>query len=375
MIEVDRVTRTFTDLVKIKSESFKEKELAKYIINRLASKGVNVRTDFVQEKVGSDTGNVVFRVFGKKELPNILIMAHMDTVSYKGNVSPVISAGGTITSGGETILGADNKAGVAAIIEMVEAIHFKDFDHGDIVGIFTVAEEKGSLGAKALDFANLNVDYAYVLDGEGPVGSIITKSPTQKMVKARFIGKSAHSGINPDEGIDAIRAAARAISFMKLGRVDEETTSNIGVIKGGTAFNVVADEVILEGEIRGFSEEKINMQIKDMTVICNDWAGRIGADVDLNITTGFQGYSLSDGEPIVRMAIDSMRAIGLNPTLISSGGGSDANILSEKGIKAINLATGMKYPHSVDESIEVEDLANLSRAILEIVKRSSQIGI
>lgn len=374
MIEVDRVTRTFTDLVKIKSESLKEKEVAKYIINRLASKGVNVRTDFVQEKVGSDTGNVVFRVFGKKELPNILLMAHMDTVTHKGNISPVISAGGIITSGGETILGADNKAGVAAIIEMVEAIHFKDFEHGDIVGIFTVAEEKGSLGAKALDFANLNVDYAYVLDGEGPVGSIIIKSPTQKMVKAKFLGKSAHSGINPDEGIDAIRAAARAISFMKLGRVDDETTSNIGLIRGGTAYNVVADEVIMEGEIRGFSEEKINMQIKDMTAICNDWAGRVGADVNLSISTGFKGYSLGEDEPIVQMAAESIRAIGIEPKFISSGGGSDANILSEKGIKAINLATGMRNPHSVDERIEVEDLANLSRVILEILKRSPQIG-
>ncbi|MDI6799109.1 MAG: M20/M25/M40 family metallo-hydrolase [Actinomycetota bacterium] len=375
MIEADRVTRTFTDLVKIKSESFKEKEVAKYIINKLAAKGVNVRTDAIQDKVGSDTGNVVFRVFGKKELPNILLMAHMDTISHKGNVTPVISAGGIITSGGETILGADNKAGIAAIIEMVEAIHFKDFEHGDIVGIFTVAEEVGSIGTKSLDFASLNVDYAFVLDGEGEVGSIITKSPTQKMVKAKFLGKSAHSGINPEDGIDAIRAAARAISFMKLGRVDEETTANIGVIRGGSSFNVIADEVILEGEIRGFSEGRIAMQIKDMTAICNDWADRVGADVELDIKTGFQGYDLSDDEPIVRMAMESIRSIGLEPRLVSSGGGSDANILSEKGIKTINLATGMKSPHSVDESIEIDDLANLSRVILEIVKRSSQIGV
>ncbi|WP_308752926.1 M20/M25/M40 family metallo-hydrolase [Candidatus Oleimmundimicrobium sp.] len=371
MIDPIRLVKTFVELAQINSESFKEGKLATFIVNKMASMGIDVRVDISLEQIKSDTGNLIIRFPGNKSVPRILFMAHMDTVS-PGKGIQVMVENDVIQSVGDTILGADDKAGIAAIIELVEVLNYERIEHGDIMAILTVAEEKGSIGAKNIDYKNLKTDYAFVLDGEGPVGGIITQTPTQNIIKAKFIGKSAHSGISPEIGINAIQAASNAISRMKLGRLDEETTANIGVIRGGTSFNVVASETYVEGEVRSFSMEKLKTQTEHIMDCLTESAKDIGAEVKINTVRGFTGYNLKPDNKAIAIASEAIKKAGLTPKLVTTGGGSDANVLNEKGIDAVNLATGMVNPHSKDESITVKELESLTKVLLEIVKIALQ---
>ncbi len=371
MINPIRLVKTFTELARIDSESFKEKELANFIINKMASIGVDVRVDISEEQVRGDTGNLIIRLPGKKSAPGLLFMAHMDTISPGRGIQPIVDDD-VIKSSGDTILGADDKAGIAAIIELIEVLKCEHIEHGDIMVILTVAEEKGSIGAKNLDYKTLKTDYAFVLDGEGPVGGIIIKTPSQNIIKAKIIGKSSHSGISPEKGISAIQVASNAFSKMKLGRVDDETTSNIGVIRGGTAFNVVAAETYTEGETRSFSIEKLQAQTSHMRECLTESAKDFGAKVNIEVTRGFTGYNLKPDDKVVSIASEAIKKVGLNPKLVTSGGGSDANILKEKGVNVTNLAIGMVNPHSKDEAIAVKELEVLTKVLLEITKIVSQ---
>lgn len=370
MINSVRLVKNFVEMAQTESESFKEKKLAQLIINKLARMGVDVRVDFSQEQVGSNTGNVVVRLPGKKSAPALLFLAHMDTVSPGVGVQPVID-NGVIRSGGDTILGADDKAGIAAIIEAIQILKDERIGHGNIVIIFTVAEEKGSLGAKNLDYDALKVDYGFVLDGDGPVGNIITKTSSQSIIKAKFVGKAAHAGISPELGVDTIQAAAKAISKMKLGRLNEETTANIGVVKGGTSFNVVPAATYIEGEARSFSVDKLKAQIGHMENCFIEGAKEFNVKVEVKAKSGFTAYELKPSDKVVNIASSAIKNIGLKPELVASRGGSDANVLNEKGISAVNLGIGMKNPHSRDESIAVEQLELLTKVLLEIIKIES----
>jgi len=370
MINSVRLVKNFVEMAQTESESFKEKKLAQLIINKLALMGVDVRVDFSQEQVGSNTGNVVVRLPGKKSVPTLLFLAHMDTVSPGVGVQPVID-NGVIRSDGDTILGADDKAGIAAILEAIQILRDERIGHGNIVIIFTVAEEKGSLGAKNLDYDALKVDYGFVLDGDGPVGNIITKTSSQSIIKAKFVGKAAHAGISPELGVDTIQAAAKAISKMKLGKVDEETTANIGVIKGGTSFNVVPAVTYIEGEARSFSVDKLKAQIGHMENCFIEGAKEFNVKVEVKAKSGFTAYELKPSDKVVNIASSAIKNIGLKPELVASRGGSDANVLNEKGISAVNLGIGMKNPHSRDESIAVEQLELLTKVLLEIIKIES----
>ncbi|HDP69831.1 MAG TPA: M20/M25/M40 family metallo-hydrolase [Actinobacteria bacterium] len=370
MIDSIRLVNSFIGLTQIDSESFKEGELARAIINKLAVMGVDVRADFAGEEIGGDTGNLILRLPGKKDAPSLLFLAHMDTVSARGKIHPVVEKG-IIESGGDTILGADDKVGIAAIIELIEILKSERIKHGDITAIFTVAEEKGSLGAKHIDFRMVKADHAFILDGEGSVGRIIINTPSQNIIKAKFIGKSAHAGIEPEAGVSSIQAASDAISNMKLGRIDDETMANIGVVKGGTAFNVVAAKTYVEGETRSFSLERLESQTDHMKQCFIEGAKKFGAKVDIKVSRGFTGFHLSPNDKIVKIVIDAIKGVGLEPELVMSGGGSDANVLNEKGISAINLAIGMKNPHSEREQIAISELETLVKVLLEIVKSVS----
>jgi len=367
VLDSERLVKTFVELVKIDSVTFDEKKVADYLIDKLKKLGADVRVDSAGEKVGSNTGNVIACLPGDTSAPAILFDSHIDTVEPGVGIKPKVE-GGIIRSGGKTILGADDKAGVAAILELLRSLSEQAFPRGDVEVVFTIAEEKGLLGSKNLDLAQFKAGLAYVLDGEGPVGRITLKAPSQDSIKALFKGKAAHAGVCPERGVNAIQAAARAISEMKLGRIDEETTANIGIIRGGLAPNIVPEESFIEGEARSHSPKKLRVQTEHMCQCLSRAGESTGARVDIEVERSFDGFSLDEGAEIVEFATTAMRKVGLRPKFVVSGGGSEANIFNKGGIPAVNLSVGARDVHSTREWITVADLEALVKVLIEMVR-------
>lgn len=369
MIDTSRLIQTFLDLVQIDSLTFNEGGVAEYVAERLKNLGIEVEIDSAGQKVGSNTGNVIAFLPGSNA-PTILFIAHMDTVSPGENIKPRIE-NNLIKSNGQTILGADDKAGIAIILELFQTVLENNLSHGGIEAVFTIAEEKGLLGSKNLELSRLRGRYAYVLDGDGPVGGIVIKAPSQNSIKAIFYGKAAHAGLEPEKGINAIQAVSLAISRMKLGRIDGETTSNIGVIKGGLASNIVPAEAEIEGEARSHSEQKLNSQTKLMCDCIKEASKTVGTRVEIDLSRAYDAFTLSEQDEVVKLAVEAARKIGMAPKLIASGGGSDTNIFNKAGIPAVNLSVGYTNVHSTNEQIAVKDLELAARLAVEIVKASA----
>jgi tripeptide aminopeptidase len=256
-----KVVETFLELIEIDSLSKNEKKMAEKIIEKLETIGVKAYIDDAGPKTGGNCGNVIARIPGTAQKPSLLFMAHMDTVT-PGIGKKGIIKDGYIESAGDTILGADDIAGVAIILTAVENAIKENIDRGDINIAFTVGEELRLLGARYLEMDAIKSDYGFILDSDGDVGTIVLKAPSHECFEITLKGKAAHAGIEPEKGISAIKVAADAISKINFGRVDEETTSNIGVIEGGKATNIVCDEVFIKGEVRSHSPEKLNEQIE-----------------------------------------------------------------------------------------------------------------
>jgi tripeptide aminopeptidase len=368
MVNIDRIQKTFFDLVQIESPSFREKKIVSYLKGYLEELNLEVLIDSTGKKIGGNTGNLIGFLNGKnKEAPTLLFAAHMDTVVPCSSVKPSIEDG-IIKSDGSTILGADDKSGITAILEMLEIISENNIFCGDIEIVFTVAEEKGLLGAKNLDLSKLKAKYAYVVDCEGPIGKVANKAPSQDWIRACFKGKSVHAGLYPERGINAIVAASKAISKMRLGRIDEETTANIGVIEGGTATNIVPDLVKVEGEARSLSEEKLKNQVNHMTQELKFAAESIGAGVDIEVIRAYDSFSLDINDEVVKIALQAGKKAGLDLKFESTGGGSDTNVFNKKGICAVNLSAGMANVHSNEEYIKLNDIKKTAEFLVEIVK-------
>ncbi|MCK4240658.1 MAG: M20/M25/M40 family metallo-hydrolase, partial [Candidatus Atribacteria bacterium] len=293
MVNEKRLIESFMELVKIDSISREEKVVADFLVKKLKDLGLEVKVDQAGEKVKSNSGNIIARLKGsvKKATP-IMFSAHMDTVVPGKNINPLCD-GEKIVSDGKTILGADDKAAIAALLEALHIIKEKNISHGDIEIVFSICEEIGLKGAKNLDISSLNARIAFVLDAGGQVGKIITTAPSQNSLKIIIYGKSAHAGSNPEEGINAIQVAGFALSRMKLGRIDEETTTNIGIISGGKATNIVPDEVTLEGEVRSRKEEKLDKYTEQLKKIAEDTAQEFKAKAEVKINREYSCYNLS----------------------------------------------------------------------------------
>jgi tripeptide aminopeptidase len=291
----------------------------------------------------------------------------MDTVSPGKGIKPVIKDG-VIYSDGTTVLGGDDKAGIAAILEAIETVIEKGIPHGDIEVVFSIYEEGGLYGAKNLDYTKLKAKKGFVLDSGGNPGEIIIQGPAQNKIYAKFIGKEAHAGVAPENGISAIQMAAEAISNMKLLRIDEETTANIGVISGGEATNIVTKEVKIQGEARSLSDEKLQKQTEHMVKCCEEAAQKFGGRVEVEVDHSYGAFKVEEDAEIVQKVKEACRNIGLEPYTTSSGGGSDTNILNANGIVAVNLGIGERKPHTVEEHIHIKDLENAARLVLEIIK-------
>jgi tripeptide aminopeptidase len=296
----------------------------------------------------------------------------MDTVMPTEGLQPRIEDG-TIYSSGNTILGADDKAGIASVLEAMRSITEHGIDHGDIQIIFSISEEAGLDGSKNFDLSMLKASCIYVYDMGRPVGSVTVAAPSHDNIIAKFHGKAAHAGSNPEDGVNAIVAAGKAIDRMKIGRIDFETTANIGVISGGVARNIVPEYCEVKGEARSRNDEKLDEQVEGMLEAFRTAAAEVGADVDITVWRSYKCFRLSEEDQVVKIALQAARKVGLPGELHETGGGSDANIFNEKGIPAVGIGVGYGKPHSVEEFMPIADLIKSSEMAVEIVRTAAGI--
>ncbi len=368
MIDKKRLEQFFVEMVKIYSPSGGERKLADYVKNHLQKLGLEVKEDNTGEKTGGNAGNIIAYLPGKnKDGPTILFTAHLDRVEPGENIEPV-QEDGIFRSKGETILAADDISGIAPIFEALYTIKDQGLDHYPVQLVFTVSEEVGLLGAKNLEEGTLKADFGYAFDSNGPVGNIIIKGPTHNSIKVKIKGKASHAGVSPEEGINAIKVASVALAEIEQGRIDSETTSNIGTIKGGKARNVVPDEVEMAGEVRSHDPEKLSGETEKMENIFRKAAEKYGAKLEFEAENLYPSFEFSAEEEVVKRCKKALEKLGKEANLLASGGGSDANIFNGKGVPTLNLATGMEKAHSTDEYIPFSDLVDLSKLIVNILR-------
>jgi tripeptide aminopeptidase len=357
---MDRVVETFISLVKIDSPSRHEDEIRRQLIVALRKRGGKVRIDKKGNIHGVFTGLLA-------NGPILLFNAHMDTVVPGNGVKPIILKD-RITSDGTTVLGADDKAGLAGLLEMLTLLHEKKVLYKQIKVIITVEEEIGLQGAKALKFDDVKADYCFVLDSDGDVGSIVVKAPAQEIITATITGRAAHAGLNPEAGISAIKIAAEAITKMKVGRIDAETTANVGVIKGGVATNIIPEDVQIKAEARSHSETKLQKQLRDMKTALRMAAEKNGGNVDIEVRRSYNSVNVSKTAKIVEITTQASKKLKLNHQIFSSGGGSDASIIFGYGIPTVGLCIGMAEVHSKKEYITLKNLTTLPKYLVSIVE-------
>ncbi|MDB5084500.1 MAG: peptidase [Bacilli bacterium] len=360
MIEVNRqrLIQEFMELVQIDSESKQERSMADRIRQTLEPLGVVFEEDDAGTKLGGSTGNLIGRLPGTIDKPAILFTCHMDTVAPGKGVKP-IRLEDRITSDGTTVLGSDDKAGVTALIEMVRVIKEQQLDHGPLVLLFTICEEIGLMGSRSLDPSVVEgIAYGFAFDSNGPIGDIVTQAPAQNRIEVVVHGKKAHAGVNPEAGISAIQVAAHAISKMKLGRVDNETTANIGIIGGGVppATNIVIDRVEVVAEARSSNLNKLEEQTVHMRECFEQTAADFHTKADIQVFQMYSSISFPDDAEIVSIAKRAVTTIGRTPRTFRTGGGSDANVLNGLGLPTLNLAVGYENIHTVEEFIRLDDL-------------------
>ncbi len=367
MINKGRILETFLTLVTTDSQTKQEGRIADALQQRLEAMGFSVQRDRAGDAIGGQTGNLIAKLPGNCPGKPLLLCAHMDRVSPGLGIKPQIKDG-VITSDGTTILAADDVSGLASILEAVESALEQGIERPDLEVVFTIAEEGGLNGAKNLDFSLLSATEAYIVDSGTPVGSIINQAPAQTKVTYRVIGKAAHGGVEPEKGINALQVAAAAISRMRLGRIDSETTANLGLAKGGTATNIVMEVFEVKGDARSLVTEKMEAQVRHMTETFEATVNEFGARLEAEIDFSYGPVNLKPGDEPLERAAAAIRRVGLEPALAATGGGSDANVFNTKGIMATNLGCGYKGAHALTESQPVASLEKLGEVIFALIQ-------
>lgn len=366
MTERTRLLDTFLTLVTTDTQTKREGRMADLLEARLRAMGFSVQRDEAGERIGGETGNLIAKRKGNRGSAPLLLCAHMDRVSPGTGIKPQIKDG-VITSDGTTILGADDAAGLAAILEGVQRAIEQGMDMPDLEVVFTIAEEGGLNGSKNLDFSLLSAREAYIIDSSTPVGSIVNQAPAQTKVTYRVIGKAAHGGVEPEKGINALVVAAHALTRMKLGRIDAETTANLGIARGGAATNIVMDTFEMQGDVRSLVTEKMEAQVRHMTEIFERTAAEFGARVEADVQFAYGPVNLRPDDRVIQRASAAIRRAGLTPVLKATGGGSDANVFNTRGIPACNLGTGYRGAHSLQESLEVAELERIADVVFALI--------
>lgn len=375
-VNVARLREEFLDLVQIGSVSRREGRVAKRLAAILESMGATVEVDDAGPRVGSDTGNLIARFPGTvPDAAPFLLCAHMDTVVPGDNIRPVVD-GDIIRSDGTTILGGDDKSGIVAILEAVRLLRERRVPHGPIEVLLTVCEELGLVGAKHFDVGRLRARTGLVLDCDG-LHELITRAAGANRLHFTVHGLEAHAGIAPEQGISAITVAAEALAAMRLGRVDAETTANIGRIEGGGETNIVANRVTVRAETRSLSTRGLEAQTRHMQDCFALAAARHTvtvagvtrtARVDATVEHDYDRLAVGDDRPIVTLVRRAAQAIGAPFKTRASGGGSDANVFAGRGVEVANLACGMRQIHTVNEWVDVNDMVATTALLVETVR-------
>jgi tripeptide aminopeptidase len=383
MINQERIKNLLLELVQIDSVSREERDVAERIKRLCEEMGAEVFIDDAGSKVGGNTGNVIARFPGTlTSAEPIMMSAHMDTVVPGRGVKPVVE-GDIIRTDGSTVLGGDDKSGCAVILETIRCLHEQNVPHAPIDAVFSICEEVGLLGAKHLDMSKVRAKYGIVFDSDDP-GFLFTKGPSANHFEFKIHGLESHAGVAPEQGISAIRIAAEAITAMKLGRIDEETTANIGVIQGGEATNIITNLVTLRGEARSLDDAKLEAQTAHMVKCLEDAAAKYEvtvdgattkASVDSHVTREYYAMDVSDDSRVVRLVIEAASRMGLDVKTLASGGGCDANIFNKRGIECANLGTGMRAIHTVKEWLDVKDMYASAEMTLEIMRLNGETAL
>jgi len=368
MINKERILAEFFELVKIKCSTRDERQVADLLKARLTDLGMKVTEDNAGEKIGGNCGNVIAYSAGTMQgTPTIMLSAHMDCVEPCGGIEPQLKEG-IITSVGDTILGGDDKAGIVAILEALRIIGENKIQHGPIQVLFTVAEEGGLNGAKIMDPSLLKADFGYALDSSGAPGEIITMAPGQNSITTVIHGKKAHAGIAPEDGINSIVVAGKCLAEMNYGRIDSETTANIGIISGGVATNIVPDKVEVRCEARSRNMGKLEAQTNHMKETFEGVARKNGARAEVIVQESYGPYVLTEDAPVVALAVAATQSIDLIPEIRATGGGSDANFFNNYGVPTAVLGVGMNKVHTADEYIKEVDLYNSAELVVALIK-------
>jgi len=376
MVNRDRMLEEFLSLIRIDSESKSEGKISEYLIEKLKTLGLKIKTDEAHEKTGGETGNIIGYLEGKDpSRPTIILNSHMDTVTPGKNIRYTIE-GDIIKSTGDTILGGDDKSGITAILEVLQCLKDSTLISGNIEVIFTVCEEIGLLGAKNLDTDLVKGKFGFALDATSP-DQIVIQAPAANTITFKVHGLAAHAGMAPEQGINAIAVASQAISKMKLGRIDEETTANLGIIQGGIARNIVPNLVTINGEARSHDIDKLEAQINHMKEcfesVVNEFAINLDgkqhrASYEADILREYNPINLNPASMPVRLALAAGKALGRKIETVAAGGGSDANIFGEKGIQMAVIGTGMNKVHTKDEYLVISDMVKAAELLLKIIE-------
>ncbi|MGH7860057.1 MAG: M20/M25/M40 family metallo-hydrolase, partial [Candidatus Binatia bacterium] len=380
-VRKERIRDLLLELVRIDSHSRKEGRVAERVAGEMRDLGATeVVVDDAGEKVGGETGNVIALFPGTRpEAPPLLLSAHMDTVVPGEGVKPVVD-GDVVRSDGTTVLGGDDKSGIAIICECLRVLRERSIPHGPVDAVFTICEEKGLLGAKHLDVRKLRARSGVVLDSDSP-GFLFTRAPGANAIHVRVHGLEAHAGMAPEKGLSAIRIASEAIAAMRLGRIDDETTANLGVVRGGAAINIIPKLVELWGEARSHSEEKLREQTEHMRRCFEDAAARHSVEIDdetrrarieFGVEREYEAMKVPDASPIVRLVVRAGERVGTAVTVTGMGGGCDANILNRRGFEVANLGTGMRDIHTVKEWLDVNDMVLTAEVLLEAIRLNAE---
>ncbi len=362
------VTSEFMTLASLNSLSRQEGQVAGYLIRRLRELDLTVTVDDSASRTGSDTGNIIVHVPGNTPGPTVLFCAHMDTVGSTEGMMPIL-CDGVIYSNGETVLGADDKAGIAIILAVLSDLCDGGIPHPDLEVVFTVQEEVGLFGAKYLT-AELKATVGYILDGDGPVGTIINQAPSKVDLDFVLKGKAAHAGVCPEAGINAIVAAAMAIARLRTGRIDRSTTSNIGLISGGKIRNMVADHAEVIMEVRSTDSARLEIEVQAVMDAFTEAAASSGAGLSVRKDVPFETFVVSETHPVVANALRAAGVLGITPMLWASGGGVDANVFNSRGLPCVALGIGIEDPHSPKEHIAVAQLEEGVRFLKALLREA-----
>tara|TARA_B110000116_G_scaffold78510_1_gene68078 strand:+ start:782 stop:1870 length:1089 start_codon:yes stop_codon:yes gene_type:complete len=358
MISRDRLTKTFCELVSIDSPSGEEEEVRLYIQNKLSEKGFEIYVD--------DYGNLI-ATSKKSSSNNIILSAHMDTVEPGRGIIPIVDKD-TISSKNDTILGGDCKAGLTGILEALDSLHEQNHVFENLTLIFTREEEVALQGARHLDFSRILGKKAIIFDGEGPPSVITSSSPTYVSFDIEIIGRAAHAGVEPEKGLSAIKIASSVINKLPQGRLDEETTFNIGKIEGGSVRNAVPANIYLEGEFRTSSIETLDDLNHTLSNAIIETQNEFKeAKINLKSEILFEKYSLSNEDSSLKLVLKSIDNLGLKPTLKGSGGGTDGNIFIKNDIESVVIGMGVRGMHTINETVSIPDVVDCANLCQDII--------